>query len=507
MSDKTLLMILDGWGLNPDPEVSAIEKADTPFFDKLMDEYPHSTLKTFGVNVGLPEGQMGNSEVGHMNLGAGRVVYQDLLKINLAIDNKDLNKNKVLLDALNHAEENDSDVHILGLVSDGGVHSHINHIKALTSIASENELENVYVHAFTDGRDTDPRSGVGFIKELQSHIESTTGKIATVTGRYYAMDRDTRWERTVKAYNALVKGEGEKTDDLAKTIKARYDQDETDEFLKPIIHTKNDQPIAQISNGDVVIFANFRSDRARQLTEVLTQRDHPDEGMETLDVQFLSFKQYDQEFEGLQLIFESSETKNVMGEVLMKAHKKQLRIAETEKYAHVTYFFNNGREEPFEGEERIVVPSPRDVSNYDEKPEMSAYDVKDKLIDYLENKEVDFVCLNFANPDMVGHTGDFDAVVKACETVDKCANEIIEKALEKDFTTIVIADHGNADFMKNEDGSPNTNHSTLPVPCIVVSNNKIKKVKEGKLGDLAPTLLYLMNIDIPAEMTGEVLVE
>lgn len=507
MGKKTMLMILDGWGLNPDPEVSAVEKAKTPFFDEMMGKYPNSQLKTHGVNVGLPEGQMGNSEVGHMNLGAGRVVYQDLLKINLAIESKDLHKNKVLLDALNYAKEEGRRVHLLGLASDGGIHSHISHMKAITEIAKDNEAKDLFIHAFTDGRDTDPKSGINFIKDLQDHLDKTVGQIATVSGRYYAMDRDTRWERIANGYHALINGEGEKAEDLAEAMKKRYENDETDEFIKPIVHTEGAEPIATIQDGDVVIFTNFRSDRARQLTEVLTQKDHPDQDMETLDLNFLAFKQYDQSHQGLKYIFEDSPTRNVIGEVLAKNNKKQLRIAETEKYAHVTYFFNNGREEPFEGEDRIVVPSPRDVSNYDEKPEMSAYEVKDKLVKYLDENEVDFVCLNFANPDMVGHTGDFDAAVKACEVVDKCAKAIVEKALEKDFTTIVIADHGNADYMKNEDGSPNTNHSTLPVPFIVISNDNIENVKEGKLGDLAPTLLSLMDIEVPEEMTGEILTE
>lgn len=502
-----MLMILDGWGLNPDPEVSAVEKAETPFFDEMMEKYPNSQLQTYGVNVGLPEGQMGNSEVGHMNLGAGRVVYQDLLKINLAIESKDLHKNKVLLDALKYAKEENKAVHLLGLTSDGGIHSHINHTKAVTEIANDNEVKNLFIHAFTDGRDTDPKSGVNFIKDLQEHLNNTVGKIATVSGRYYAMDRDTRWERIAKAYHAMVNGEGEKAEDLEQAMKNKYDNKETDEFIKPVVHTKDDKPIATIQEGDVVIFTNFRSDRARQMTEVLTQKDHPDEDMETLDLNFIAFKQYDALHKGLKYIFEDVDTKNVMGEVLEKNNKKQLRIAETEKYAHVTYFFNNGREEPFEGEDRIVVPSPRDVSNYDEKPEMSAYEVKDKLVKYLDENEVDFVCLNFANPDMVGHTGDFDAAVKACEAVDECAKAVTEKALDKDFTIIVIADHGNADYMKNEDGSPNTNHSTMPVPCIVISNNGVKEVKDGKLGDLAPTLLSLMDIEISEEMTGDILTQ
>lgn len=502
-----MLIILDGWGLNPDPERSAIEKANTPFMDKLMKERPNSTLKTYGVNVGLPEGQMGNSEVGHMNLGAGRVIYQDLLKINLSIENKELNRNKVLLDAIQYAKEKNKKIHLLGLISDGGVHSHIRHTKALCSIFKENNFEDAYVHAFTDGRDTDPKSGIGYLEDLQKHMQETVGQIASVTGRYYAMDRDTRWERTALAYHALVNGKAEvKTEDVFAAIKEKYENKETDEFIKPIVRTDGDgNPLGTIEEGDVVIFTNFRSDRARQLTEVLTQKDHPDEDMKTLDLNFITFKQYDEEFKGLKLIFEDTQAQNTMGEVLAGKGKKQLRIAETEKYPHVTYFFNNGREEPFEGEDRIVVPSPRDVATYDEKPEMSAYEVKDKLVKYLSDKDVDFVCLNFANPDMVGHTGDFDAAVKACEVVDECTKAVVEKALEKDFNIIIIADHGNADYLKNDDGSPNTNHSKFPVPCILVSNDGPEKIKDGKLGDIAPTLLSLMELDIPEEMTGEVL--
>lgn len=501
-----MLIILDGWGLNPDPERSAIEKANTPFMDKLMKERPHSTLKTYGVNVGLPEGQMGNSEVGHMNLGAGRVIYQDLLKINLSIENKELNRNRVLLDAISYAKEKNKRIHLLGLSSDGGVHSHINHTKALCSIFKENDFSNVAVHAFTDGRDTDPKSGIGYLEDLQKHMEKTVGEMASVTGRYYAMDRDTRWERTALAYHALVNGKGETTTDIFEVMRRKYEEKETDEFIKPIVRVDEDgNPVATIQEGDVVIFTNFRSDRARQLTEVLTQKDHPEQDMKKMDLYYITFKQYDEEFKGLKLVFDDSQAKNTMGEVLTREGKTQLRIAETEKYPHVTYFFNNGREEPFEGEDRIMVPSPRDVATYDEKPEMSAYEVKDKLVNYLGEKDVDFVCLNFANPDMVGHTGVFEAAVKACEVVDECTKAVVEKALEKDFNIIIIADHGNADYLKNDDGSPNTNHSKFPVPCILVSNSGPEKIKDGKLGDIAPTLLSLMEIEIPEDMTGEIL--
>lgn len=508
MGKKTMLVILDGWGINHNEKESAIEKADTPYFDHLMQKYPNSTLVTHGERVGLPEGQMGNSEVGHMNLGAGRIVYQDLLKINLAIRNKELNQNPVILDAIQYAKTNNKKIHLLGLTSDGGVHSHIEHTRALASVCSENDFNNLYVHAFTDGRDTDPKKGLQYIRDLQEHLNHTTGQLASVTGRYYAMDRDTRWERTALAYNALVKGEGEKTQDVLAVMQSRYSQNETDEFLKPIIHTDaKGQPLSTIDENDVVIFTNFRSDRGRQLTEALTQKNHPEQGMQTMNLYYITFKTYDKTFKGIKTVFDSENNQNIMGEVLSKQDKKQLRIAETEKYPHVTYFFNNGREEPFAGEERILVASPRDVATYDEKPEMSAYEVKDKLVDFVDQNEPDFVCLNFANTDMVGHTGDFNAAMKAAEAVDACLKEVTEKGLEKDYSLMIIADHGNADYMVNDNGSPNTNHSMMPVPCILASNNGPKRIKEGKLGDVAPTLLTIMGIDVPEEMSGEVLCE
>lgn len=508
MSKRAMLIILDGWGINPDPKVSAVEKAHTPYMDSLMKNNPNNTLDTSGEQVGLPEGQMGNSEVGHMNLGAGRIVYQDLLKINMAIKNRELAQNQTLVDAIEYAKRLGKKIHLMGLTSDGGVHSHLEHTMALTSIFAEQNFTNVAVHAFTDGRDTDPKSGAIYLKKLEKHLTSTTGELATITGRYYAMDRDTRWERTALAYNAIVHGTGEASENPGKTLKERYNKGETDEFIQPIVHVDGDgKPVAKLSKGDVVIFTNFRGDRARQLTEALTQKDHPDDGMKKLDLYYVTFKAYDESYENIKVVFGGEDTRNTMGEVLANLDKKQLRIAETEKYPHVTYFFNNGREEPFKGEDRIVVPSPRDVATYDEKPEMSAYEVTDELVNYLDNKEVDFVCLNFANPDMVAHTGDFDAAVKACEVVDACTKRVVEKALEKDFSVIIIADHGNADYMVNDDGSPNTNHSTFPVPCIAVSKYNLKSVKHGKLGDVAPTLLSLMEIPVPDEMTGEILIE
>ncbi len=503
-----MLIILDGWGLNPDPERSAVERANTPYFDYLMRTYPNSTLRTFGEDVGLPEGQMGNSEVGHMNIGAGRVVYQDLVRINLAIRNRVLNENPVLLDAIAYAKNKGKRIHLLGLTSDGGVHSHIDHTMALTRIFKENNFDRVAIHAFMDGRDTDPKGGVAYLQNLEEHLAETVGEIATVTGRYYAMDRDTRWERTALAYHALVHGKGEYSRDLEETMLHRYNDGETDEFIKPIINVDgNGEPIATIQKDDVVIFTNFRGDRGRQLTVALTQMDHPEMDMYTMDLHFITFKAYDESYKRIKYLFDSNDTHNTMGEVLSRLGKTQLRIAETEKYPHVTYFFNNGREDAFEGEDRIVVPSPRDVATYDLKPQMSAFEVTEHLTHYLDTHPVDFVCLNFANPDMVAHTGDFNATMKACEVVDSCAKAVVEKALEKGFSIMIIADHGNADYLINDDGTPNTNHSKFPVPCIVVSARKSTKVRDGKLGDVAPTLLSLMEIPIPSEMTGQVLTE
>lgn len=507
MDKKVILMILDGWGIATKPEVSAIDKAQTPFVDSLYTKYAHSKLNASGMAVGLPEGQMGNSEVGHMNIGAGRIVYQDLVKINKAIEEHELDNNPVLKDAADYAGKNNKKIHLIGLVSDGGVHSHINHLKGIVSVFKKHGFGNVCIHALTDGRDTDPKSGLGFIRELQDHLDKTTGVIATVTGRYYGMDRDKRWERVKLAYDAFVSGTGEKTNDIFGAIRKSYEADVTDEFIKPIIHTDaNGNPLATIEPGDVVFCFNFRTDRLREITIVLTQTDMPDHGMKTMDLHYITMTNYDDTFKNVKLVYEKDNLNNTLGEILGRAGKKQIRIAETEKYPHVTFFFNGGREEPFEGESRILCPSPK-VATYDLKPEMSAYDVRDKIIPELEKQEADFVCLNFANADMVGHTGVFEAAVKAVETVDACARAVIEKGMKNGYSAIIIADHGNSDFMINDDGSPNTAHTTNLVPCILVDQDFKGKLKDGKLGDLAPTILTLMNMDIPEEMTGTVLLD
>ena len=506
MNKKVILMILDGWGIATKPEVSAIDQANTPFMDSLYGKYSHSKLNASGLFVGLPDGQMGNSEVGHMNIGAGRTVYQDLVKINKAIEENVLENNKVFLDAIRYAKENNKKFHFIGLVSDGGVHSHINHLKGLVSIADKHGLEDVFIHVLTDGRDTDPKSGIGFIKELQEHLDRTTGEIATVIGRYYAMDRDRRWERIKLAYDALVKGTGLHTKDIFLSVNDSYNAGVTDEFIKPIVHVNDkEQPLAVIEPGDVVFGFNFRTDRLREITIALTQQDFPEQDMKTMDLYYITMTNYDDLFKNVKIIFEKENLENTLGELLSKLGKKQIRIAETEKYPHVTFFFSGGREKPFEGESRILCPSPK-VATYDLKPEMSAYDIRDKIIPELDKGEADFICLNFANPDMVGHTGVFQAAVKACETVDSCAQSVVEAALRNDYATIIIADHGNSDFMINDDGTPNTAHTTNPVPCILVDNELRPVMKDGKLGDLAPTILTLMGIKIPDEMTGEVLI-
>ena len=507
MNKKVILMILDGWGIATNPEVSAIDKANTPFMNSLYGKYSHSRLNASGLSVGLPDGQMGNSEVGHMNIGAGRVVYQDLVKINKAIEEKVMDKNEVYLDALKYAKGKSKKLHLIGLVSDGGVHSHIDHLKGLVSIANDHGLEEVYIHVLTDGRDTDPKSGMGFVQELQDHLDATTGQIATVIGRYYAMDRDKRWERVKLAYDALVKGEGVHTTDIFSAIQRSYDADVTDEFIKPIIHVDdNDQPLAVIEPEDVVFGFNFRTDRLREITIALTQQDFPEQDMKTMDLYYVTMTNYDNSFKDIKVIFDKDNLENTLGETLSIRGKKQIRIAETEKYPHVTFFFSGGRENPFDGESRILCPSPK-VATYDLKPEMSAYEIRDKIIPELDKGEVDFVCLNFANPDMVGHTGDFQAAVTACETVDSCTQSVVETALKNDYAVIIIADHGNSDFMINDDGTPNTAHTTNLVPCILVDNDLRPDMKDGKLGDLAPTILTLMGEEIPEDMTGEVLIE
>jgi 2,3-bisphosphoglycerate-independent phosphoglycerate mutase len=506
MNRKVLLMILDGWGVATNKVVSAIDHAKTPFMDSLYPKYPNSRLEASGLAVGLPAGQMGNSEVGHMNIGAGRVVYQDLVRVNKAIEEKELDKNSVLLEAFQYAKKNGKNFHLIGLVSDGGVHSHLEHLKAICTIAHQNGIQNLFIHAFTDGRDTDPKSGLEFLEDLQNHLKKTTGKIASVVGRYFAMDRDKRWERVKLAYDLLVKGVGESSTDVLTAIQKSYDNNVTDEFIKPIVITSSGKPLATIQEGDAVLCFNFRTDRGREITQVLTQKDFPDHDMRALNLHYVTLTNYDDTFKNVKTIFDKDNLENTLGEVLALANKKQIRIAETEKYPHVTFFFSGGREEPFPGETRILCPSPK-VATYDLKPEMSASDIKDKIIPELEKQEVDFICLNFANPDMVGHTGVFDAVVKACETVDYCAGKVTEAALKNNYSTIIIADHGNADYMINDDGSPNTAHTTNLVPCILVDSTYKGPIKNGKLADLAPTILTLMGISIPPQMTGQILIE
>ncbi|MBI3481417.1 MAG: 2,3-bisphosphoglycerate-independent phosphoglycerate mutase [Bacteroidetes bacterium] len=506
MNKKVLLMILDGWGIAKNLKVSAIEAAKTPYINSLYKKYPHSKLQASGLAVGLPEGQMGNSEVGHMNIGAGRVVYQDLVRVNKAVDEKELDKNEVLLSAFNYAKQNNKAVHLIGLVSDGGVHSHINHLKGICTIAHNEGVKNLYVHAFTDGRDTDPKSGLGFISDLQNHLNKTSGKLASIVGRYYAMDRDKRWERVKLAYDLLVNGTGEKFTDAKQAIQKSYDAGVTDEFIKPISLTDaNQNPLATIKGGDVVICFNFRTDRGREITMVLTQQDYPEQSMRKLKLFYVTLTNYDDSFNDVKVIFDKDNLNNTLGEIVSKAGKKQIRIAETEKYPHVTFFFSGGREAIFDGESRILCPSPK-VATYDLKPEMSAFDIRDKIIPELDKKEADFICLNFANPDMVGHTGVFSAAVKACETVDQCNEAVTEAARKNGYATIIIADHGNADMMINDDGTPNTAHTTNLVPCILVDDDFHGKISDGKLGDLAPTILKLMGLEIPKEMMGKVLI-
>ncbi len=492
-------MILDGWGVSHDASLSAISQANTPFIDSLYNNYPHAQLLTHGMNVGLPDGQMGNSEVGHMNLGAGRIVYQDLAKINLAVESGTLRNEKELQEAFQYAKNNNKNVHFLGLVSNGGVHSHINHLKGLLAAAQQENLKNVYVHAFTDGRDVDPHSGKNFIAELQSHLAETGGALATIIGRYFAMDRDKRWERVKKTYDLLRFGKGNPSKNAIKSIEESYANGISDEFIEPIVMTNSKgKPMATIEEDDVVIFFNFRTDRGRQLTEALTQKNHEQFGMKTLPLYFVTLTNYDDSFGNIHVVYNKENLHDTLGEVLEKNGKKQIRIAETEKYPHVTFFFSGGREIPFEGEKRILCPSPA-VATYDLKPEMSAYDLRDMILPEIENETADFICLNFANPDMVGHTGVFEAAITACETVDICTKGIVEKALKSHYTTIIIADHGNSETMRNADGTPNTAHTTNPVPIIVV-DPEIKTVKNGILGDIAPTILAIMGVEIPEIM-------
>jgi len=507
MDKKVLLMILDGWGIATNPAVSAIDKAKTPFVDSLYQKYPHATLEASGLAVGLPEGQMGNSEVGHMNIGAGRIVFQDLVKINLAVEKGELNTHPILAAAFAKTKAAKKKTHFIGLVSDGGVHSHINHLKGLCDAAKYHGMQDVFIHAFTDGRDTDPKGGLGYLTDLQDYLKNSAGQIASVVGRYYAMDRDNRWERVKLAYDAMVKGEGEKSKDILTAIRKSYENSVTDEFIRPIIHVgANNQPLAIIEEGDLVICFNFRTDRGREITQVLTQKDFEDFNMKKLALDYVTFTTYDETFLGVQVLFEKDNLNNTLGEVLERAGKKQIRIAETEKYPHVTFFFSGGRERVFEGESRLLCSSPK-VATYDLKPEMSAFEIASKINSELKRKSADFIVLNFANADMVGHTGIFEAAVKACEAVDACAESVVTTALENGYTIIVIADHGNSDMMINEDGTPNTAHTTNLVPFIMVDGKDVLPVRDGKLGDLSPTILTLMGVEIPAEMNGEILLK
>ena len=501
MNKKVILMILDGWGKSPDPKVSAIDNANVPFINSLYQKYPSAQLRTDGLNVGLPEGQMGNSEVGHMNLGAGRIVYQDLAKINLAVKNKTMNQEKPLLDAFQYAKDHNKAVHFLGLISDGGVHSHTSHLRGLIDASQDFGLPKVFVHGFTDGRDVDPKSGKGYIQDLENYLQNTTAKIASVIGRYYAMDRDKRWERVKLAYDLVVNGTGKHTTNVVQSIAESYAENVTDEFIQPLTAVDaNDTPIATIQNDDVVLFFNFRTDRGRELTEALSQKDFHEFNMHKLNLFYVTMTNYDDTYENVHVIYDKDNITETLGEVLEKHNKTQIRIAETEKYPHVTFFFSGGREIPFRGESRILRNSPK-VATYDLQPEMSAYELKDALIPELNKGEVDFVCLNFANGDMVGHTGVMAAAIKACEAVDACVSEVVTAALANDYTTIIIADHGNCETMINPDGSPNTAHTTNPVPIIIVDKNHLP-VHDGVLGDLAPTILELMGIPKPEVMTG-----
>ncbi|WP_089371986.1 2,3-bisphosphoglycerate-independent phosphoglycerate mutase [Dokdonia pacifica] len=498
MNKKTILMILDGWGMAPDKKVSAVDKAQTPFIDSLYTQYPHAQLLTHGEHVGLPDGQMGNSEVGHMNLGAGRIIYQDFAKINRALQNDTLKDEQTLINAFAYAKEHQKPVHFLGLLSDGGVHSHINHLKGLIETAHAAGVPHSYIHAFTDGRDVDPKSGKAFVEDISAFAKAYNTQLASVIGRYYAMDRDKRWERVQMAYDLIVRGKGTATENPVQNIQASYDQDITDEFLQPLVCTQNGTPIATVQEGDVIVFFNFRTDRGRELTEMLSQKDFPEQNTQKLDLHYVTMTNYDDTFTGMNVVYDKDNLVDTLGETLAKAGKKQIRIAETEKYPHVTFFFNGGREVPFEGESRLLCPSPK-VATYDLQPEMSAFEIRDKIIPEIQKGDVDFVCLNFANPDMVGHTGVMEAAIKACETVDSCTKAIVNQAQEKDYTVIIIADHGNAETMINPDGTPNTAHTTNPVPIILVDKD-IKTIKNGILADVAPTVLKLIGVAQPEVM-------
>ena len=504
MSKKALLMILDGWGLGDQKKDDVIFNTPTPYWDYLMNNYPHSQLQASGENVGLPDGQMGNSEVGHLNIGAGRVVYQDLVKINRACADNSILQNPEIVSAFSYAKENGKNVHFMGLTSNGGVHSSMVHLFKLCDIAKEYNINNTFIHCFMDGRDTDPKSGKGFIEELSAHCEKSAGKIASIIGRYYAMDRDKRWERVKEAYDLLVNGEGKKATDMVQAMQESYDEGVTDEFIKPIVNANCD---GTIKEGDVVIFFNYRNDRAKELTVVLTQQDMPEAGMHTIPgLQYYCMTPYDASFKGVHILFDKENVANTLGEYIASKGLNQLHIAETEKYAHVTFFFNGGRETPFDNEDRILVPSPK-VATYDLKPEMSAYEVKDKLVDAINENKYDFIVVNFANGDMVGHTGIYEAIEKAVVAVDACVKDVIEAAKAQGYEAIIIADHGNADHALNEDGTPNTAHSLNPVPCVYVKENKAAKVEDGRLADVAPTILKIMGLEAPADMNGQILIK
>ncbi len=502
---KLILIILDGWGEGDGSKSDIISKANVPYTKSLYDNAAYNKLRTSGEDVGLPEGQMGNSEVGHINIGAGRVVYQDLVRISQAIKDRTFHKNEVILNAIDHAKKNNKSIHLLGLVSDGGVHSSMDHLFGLCDVAKEQNFKDLYIHAFTDGRDTDPYSGKKYLKELEDHLKKSTGKVASVCGRYYAMDRDKRWDRIKLAYDMLVDGKGEKFESSAESIQSSYDNDITDEFIKPSVITNNEgKPLATISENDVVICFNFRTDRLREITTVLTQKDMPEHDMKTIPLHYVTLTRYDESFKNINIIYDKPDIKNTLGEVLAKHNKKQLRIAETEKYPHVTFFFSGGREDVFEGEERVMISSPK-VPTYDHQPEMSAPEVKDAVIKEINKDVFDFICLNFANADMVGHTGVYDAIKKAVETVDGCLKEVVEAAVEKGYSVIITSDHGNADFAINPDGSPNTAHTTNPVPCWLIDDDH-KKLKSGRLADLAPTILEMLDLSKPGDMEGKSLI-
>ncbi len=509
MHKKVILIIMDGWGKGSNAASSAIAQAKTPFVDSLYHDYPNSELITHSEYVGLPNGQMGNSEVGHLNIGAGRIVYQELLRVNVAIESGELKRNKVLNDTFAYCKENNKALHLMGLVSNGGVHSHINHVKALCDDARDFGLgtERVFIHAFTDGRDCDPKSGLGFIKELEEYLKTSSGRIASICGRYYAMDRDKRWERIRLAYDLLTKGIGKPSKSIEESVEESYAEGVTDEFIKPIVKVKDDgTPLTTIAEGDAVICFNFRTDRCREITTVLTQQDMPDLGMNTLPLYYVTMTNYDDTFKNVKVIFDNDKVPNTLGEVIEANGLKQVRIAETEKYPHVTFFFSGGREKEFKKEKRIMVPSPK-VATYDLQPEMSAYEVTDRLVAELQNHRPDFVCLNYANADMVGHTGVMSAAIKACETVDKCVQRVVETGIENGYSFLITADHGNADYLVNEDGTPNTAHTKNPVPLFLVDKDYRPALKNGKLADIAPTILQLMGIAQPAEMTGESLIK